>query len=145
MSLRRSYLALFPLLCMFFLWSLTAHGEDAGKFVGEYFSRGHEAGRTGSFMNISLGYDRTATLTEDPGNGQTITLFGHWTASGNGVTITFTPQEGKPAEPAMTFTAGKNALQAATWNHAVWGKEIPPPMQKGGQKVKLHYWTTTNP
>ena len=32
-------------------------------------------------MNLSLGPDGTATVTEDPGNG-TKTLFGHWVDSG---------------------------------------------------------------
>ncbi len=96
-------------------------------------------------MDMSLGYDRTATVTEDPGNGETKTLFGRWIADGNGVTVTFNPQDGKAAEAAMTFTNGKDGLQASTWNHATWGKEVPPPMKKGGQKVKLHYWTSTNP
>jgi hypothetical protein len=145
MSLQKPFLSSLSLLCILLPAPLAAHGDEAGKYVGEYFSRGHEAGRNGSFMNISLGNDYTATVTEDPGTGEITTLFGHWAVAGNGVTVTFLPQEGKPAESPMNFTSGHDGLQATTWNHAVWGKESPPPMQKGGQKVKLHYWTTTNP
>ena len=53
-------------------------------------------------MNLSLGKDGTATVTEDPGNGAT-TLFGHWVDSGSQVTVTFDAVEGKPVEPPMVF------------------------------------------
>jgi hypothetical protein len=115
------------------------------KFVGVYTSRSHDGGKDGSFMNLSLGPDGSATVTEDPGNGTTVTLFGHWADSGSGVTVSFEPQEGKPAEPAMAFASAHDGLQAVTWNRATWGKENPPPMKKGGQKVKDLYWFTTNP
>jgi hypothetical protein len=141
---RLSFLWVF-LFCISVLRLVAAHGDDAGKFVGEYYSHAHEAGRTGSYMNISLGYDRTATVTEDPGNGKMVTLFGHWAVAGNGVTVTFNSQDGQPAEPPMTFSSGKEGLQATTWNHAIWGKETPPPMKRGGQKVRLRYWTTSTP
>ncbi len=95
-------------------------------------------------MNLSLGPDGTATVTEDPGTG-TRTLFGHWVDSGNQVTVTFDAAEGEPAEPPMAFQPGHDGLQAVTWNHATWGKENPPPLKKGGAKVKEHYWFTQNP
>ena len=79
-----------------------------------------------------------------PGDG-TKTLFGHWVDSGSQVTVTFDAEEGKPAEPAMAFQPGHDGLQAVTWNRATWGKENPPPMKKGGAKVKDLYWFTTNP
>ena len=41
--------------------------------------------------------------------------------------------------------AGHDGLQAVTWDHAAWGKENPPPMKKGGAKVKQLYWFTQNP
>jgi hypothetical protein len=144
MSSLKWHVARFSLFVLF-LWPLVGHSSDDGKYVGAYFSHANEAGRTGSYMNLSLGYDRTATLSEDPGTGSETTLFGHWAASANGITLTFDPQEGKPTEPPMTFTSGKEGLQAVNWNHALWGKETPPPMQKGGQKVKQRYWLTTTP
>ncbi len=94
-------------------------------------------------MNLSLGKDGSATVTEDPGT-DSLTLFGHWVDSGSGVTITFDAVEGKPAEPTMVFQSGHDGLQATTWNHAAWGKASPPPMKKG-YKVKQLYWTTTGP
>jgi hypothetical protein len=112
----------------------TAHS----KFAGVYLSR-----NTGLSMNLSLGRDGTATVTEDPGNGAT-TLFGHWVDSGSQVTVTFDAVEGKPAEPPMVFAPGHDGLQAIRWNHASWGKVDPPPMKKGF-KVKQLYWLTTGP
>ena len=114
------------------------------KFVGVYFSRSHDAGRSGSFMNLSLGPDGSATVTEDPGTGMTTTLFGHWAVSSNGVTIQFDPQEGKPPVAAMAFASSHDELQATTWDRSKWGKETPPPMKKGGAKVKELYWFNQN-
>jgi hypothetical protein len=85
-------------------------------------------------MNLSLGADGTATVTEDPGNGTT-TLFGHWVDSGSQVKVTFDAGEGKPVEPPMVFQPGHDGLQAVTWNHATWGNTNPPPM-KNRSKVK---------
>jgi hypothetical protein len=113
------------------------------RFAGVYVSQMHVEAKTGPFMNLSLGKDGTATVTEDPGTG-TRTLFGHWVDTGNQVTVTFDAQEGEPPEPAMAFQPGHDGLQAVTWNHATWGKENPPPMKKGGAKVKDLYWLTTN-
>jgi hypothetical protein len=114
------------------------------KFVGVYMSHPRDGAKSGAFINLSLGRDGTATVTEDPGDG-TKTLFGHWVDSGSQVTVTFDAEEGKPAEPAMAFQPGHDGLQAVTWNRATWGKENPPPMKKGGAKVKDLYWFTTNP
>jgi hypothetical protein len=112
------------------------------RFAGVYLSHFRD-GTKASFMNLSLGRDGTATVTEDPGDGTT-TLFGHWTESGNQVTVTFDSADGKPPEPPMAFEPAHDGLQAITWNHAVWGKDNPPPMKKGF-KVKETYWLTTNP
>jgi hypothetical protein len=135
-------------LCTALLWSpLTALASSTpmhSKFVGVYRSHQHNGPRPAPSMNISLGPDGTATVTEDPGNA-TRTLFGHWVDSGNQVTVTFDAQEGSPAEPPMVFQPEHDGLQAVTWNHATWGKENPPPMKKGGAKVKDLYWFTTNP
>jgi hypothetical protein len=133
-----------PIFGVLLLCTLAARGEDEGKYVGAYYSHTDEAGKDGPSMNVSLGYDRTATVTEDPGTGRTITLFGRWAVNGGGVTITFHPQDGNPAEPPMNFTSGRDGLQATTWNHATWGKATPPPMKKGGAKVKDLYWFTSN-
>jgi hypothetical protein len=115
------------------------------KFVGVYVSQTPDSGREGSFMNLSLGPDGSATVTEDPGTGTTVTLFGHWVDSSSQVTVTFDAQQGEPTEPAMAFEAGHDGLRAVSWNRATWGKVNPPPMRKGGAKVKDLYWFTTNP
>jgi hypothetical protein len=110
--------------------STTTHS----KFVGTYLSPAPKDAKPGPSMNVSLGPDGTATVTEDPGNGTT-TLFGHWVDSGSQVRVTFDAVEGKPAEPPMVFQPGHDGLQAVTWNHATWGKTNPPPM-KNKSKVK---------
>jgi hypothetical protein len=124
--------------------ALAGSTDTHSRFAGVYVSRPQNDTKAGPFMNLSLGRDGTATVTEDPGDG-TRTLFGHWVDTGSQVTVTFDAEEGKPAEPAMAFQPGHGGLQAVTWNRATWGKENPPPMKKGGAKVKDLYWFTTNP
>jgi hypothetical protein len=114
--------------------ALSASTTTHSKFVGTYLSHPGGDAQAGPSMNLSLGADGTATVTEDPGNGTT-TLFGHWVDSGSQVKVTFDAVEGKPAEPPMVFEPGHDGLQAVTWNHSVWGKTNPPPM-KNRAKVK---------
>lgn len=137
--------SLFGTLLLSPMIAFSSNTNAHSKFVGVYISQAQEGGKEGSFMNLSLGPDGSATVTEDPGNSTTTTLFGHWVDSGSQITVTFDAQEGKPAEPAMAFAPGHDGLQAVSWNHATWGKENPPPMKKGGAKVKDHYWFSTNP
>jgi hypothetical protein len=130
----------FPLQVFVAAWLLWVAAALSGsttthsKFVGTYLSDTRDGAQTGPSMNLSLGSDGTATVTEDPGSGIT-TLFGHWIDSGNQVKVTFDAVEGKPAEPPMVFQPGHDGLQAVTWNHATWGKINPPPM-KNRAKVK---------
>ncbi len=129
-----------PLACAL-VWTLSqaAFADNTtvhSRFAGVYLSR-----FTNPSMNLSLGRDGTATVTEDTGNGAT-TLFGHWVDSGSQVTVTFDAVEGKTVEPPMVFQPAHDGLQAVTWNHASWGKLDPPPMKKGF-KVKQLYWLTT--
>jgi hypothetical protein len=129
------------------LSSMVASADNTNahsKFVGVYASQIEQGGKTGS-INLSLGADGSATVTEDPANGNSSTLFGHWVDAGGQVSITFDAQEGKPSEPAMAFALGHDGLQAVTWNHATWGKENPPPMKKDSGKVKSLYWFSENP
>jgi hypothetical protein len=131
-----------PLACAV-VWTLSQaafadYTTVHSRFAGVYLSR-----FTSPSMNLSLGRDGTATVTEDAGNGAT-TLFGHWVDSGSQVTVTFDAVEGKPVEPPMVFQPAHDGLQAVTWNHASWGKVDPPPMKKGF-KVKQLYWLTTGP
>jgi hypothetical protein len=128
------------------LSSMVASADNTNthsKFVGVYASQIEQGGKTGS-INLSLGPDGSATVTEDPANGNSSTLFGHWVDTGSQVSITFDAQEGK-SEPPMAFALGHDGLQAVTWNHATWGKENPPPMKKGNGKVKSLYWFSENP
>ena len=120
-----------------------ASTSSHSRFSGVYMSHAHDGGKAGPSMNLSLGRDGTATVTEDWGRG-TETLFGHWAESGSGVTVTFDALEGRPAEPAMVFQPAHDGLQAVTWNRAAWGASDPPVMKKG-YKVKQLYWLTTGP
>jgi hypothetical protein len=85
-------------------------------------------------MNVSLGLDGTATVTEDAGNG-IVTHFGHWAEDHNQVKVSFAPEGGKPAEPPMTLQAEHDGLRPITWNHATWGKTTPP-VVKSRSRVK---------
>jgi hypothetical protein len=118
-----------------------ASKSPRSSFAGIYLSH---TGKKGPYMDASLGADGTATITEDPGQGIPVTLFGHWVDSGNEITVRFDPVKGKPPEPPLIFEPTHNGLQATSWNHATWGKVTPPPMKKG-YKVKQVYWTTTIP
>jgi hypothetical protein len=137
----RHLLLHFPLACVVVCASLAAVADNTtahSRFAGVYLS--HFALPS---MNLSLGRDGTATVTEDPGTGAT-TLFGHWVDSGSQVTVTFDAVEGAPLESPMVFAPAHDGLQAVTWNRAAWGKANPPPMKKGF-KVKQLYWLTTGP
>jgi hypothetical protein len=115
----------FPLLLMMACPGMTLAGTTMhSRFVGTYV-----AAQPGPTMELSLGPDGTATVTEDPGGAPT-TLFGHWVDTGNQVKVSF-----DATEPPMVFAPGHGGLQAVTWNHATWGAINPPPMKQGG-KVK---------
>jgi hypothetical protein len=130
------------LLACAILWQVSpiALADSTGahsKFAGVYRSQ-----VAGPSLVLSLGADGSATVTEDPGTGA-ITLFGHWVDSGGRVAVNFDAVKGEPVEPPMVFQPAHDGLQAVTWNHASWGKVDPPPMKKGGYKVKESYWFTT--
>src|SRR5580693_3185032 len=72
------------------------------RFVGVYQSRLSAGPMAGPSMNLSLGPDGSATVTEDAGNG-TRTLFGHWVDSGSQVLVTFDASQGRSTEPPMVF------------------------------------------
>jgi hypothetical protein len=117
--------------------STTAHS----RFAGVYRSLPNDGGRQGPSMNVSLGRDGTATVTEDPGPGEK-TLFGHWIDSGSQVKVLFDPNEDRQTPPAMVLQPSHDGLQAVIWDHNAWGNVEPPPMKKGF-KVKTSYWLTT--
>src|SRR5271154_4102350 len=112
-------------------WLLLATGAlDAtppthARFPETYASRSGDDAKPGPSMDVSLGLDGTATVTEDAGNG-TVTHFGHWVETDNQVKVSFDAVEGKPAEPPMTFQSEHDGLRAIAWNHATWGKTRPP-------------------
>ncbi len=126
------------------LWSslpaaLADSSTEHSRFKGVYLSH-----NVGTSMNLSLGADGTATVTESPDGGEARTLFGHWADLGGQVKVTFDAVADAPAEPPMVFQPAHDGLQAVSWNRAAWGNASPPPMKKG-YKVKQTYWLTQNP
>jgi hypothetical protein len=113
------------------VWVLLATGAAGARpitharFAGTYASRSKGEATQGPSMDVSLGLDGTATVTEDAGNG-IVTHFGHWVEIDSQVKVSFDPVEGRPAEPPMTLQAEHDGLRAVSWNHAIWGKTIPP-------------------
>jgi hypothetical protein len=117
----------FGFIC-FTATALSASTTLHSKFVGTYVAPA---------MELSLGSDGSATVTEEPGNN-TITLFGHWAESDSMVKVSFDAVDGQPAEPVMVFKPAHDGLQAVTWNHATWGKDTPPPLKaKARAKERL--------
>ncbi len=104
---------------------LSASTTMHSKFVGTYVAPA---------MELSLGSDGSATITEEPDNNTT-TLFGHWSESDSLVKVTFDGVNGQTPEPAMVFKPAHDGLQAISWNHATWGKAVPPAM-KAKARVK---------
>lgn len=103
-------------------------------FAGTYASRSGDGKKPGSSMEISLGLDGTATVTEDAGNGA-MTHFGHWVEKDKQVKISFEAVDGKPPEAPMTLQTERGGLRAITWNRAIWGKTTPP-LVKSRSRVK---------
>jgi hypothetical protein len=119
---------------LFATGALHAVETTHARFAGTYASRSGDGKKPGPSMNVSLGMDGTATVTEDAGNGA-ITHFGHWVETDKQVKVSFDAVDGKPAEPSMTLQAERDGLRAIAWNHATWGKTTPP-VVKSRSRVK---------
>jgi len=104
---------------------LSATPTTQAKFAGTYASRPKEDAKPGPTMDLSLGVDGTATVTEDAGNGA-VTHFGHWVETNGQVKVSFDPVQGTPAEPPITLQAEHDGLRAIAWNRNTWGKTTPP-------------------
>ncbi len=113
---------------------LSATPITHAKFAGTYASRAKDDAKPGPSMDLSLGLDGTATVTEDAGNGA-VTHFGHWVETNSQVKVSFDPVQGTPAEPPITLQAEHDGLRAIAWNHATWGKTTPPAL-KSRTRVK---------
>jgi hypothetical protein len=119
---------------LFVTSGLGAVETTPAKFAGTYASRSGDGKKSGSSMEVSLGMDGTATVTEDAGNGA-ITHFGRWVEAGKQLKVSFDAVDGKPAEPPMTLQPEHDGLRATTWNHSTWGKTTPP-VVKSRSRVK---------
>jgi hypothetical protein len=114
--------------------ALNATPSNHSKFAGTYTSRAKDDTKPGPTLDLSLGLDGTATVTEDPGNGA-VTHFGHWEETGGQVKVSFDPVQGRPAEPPMTLQSEHAGLRAIAWNHTIWGNATPPVL-KARNRVK---------
>jgi hypothetical protein len=119
---------------LFTAGALGAVETTHARFAGTYASRSGDGKKPGPSMEVSLGMDGTATVTEDAGNGA-ITHFGHWIEIDKQVKVSFDAVDGKPAEPPMTLQPKRDGLRAIEWNHATWGKTTPP-LVKSRSRVK---------
>src|SRR5271163_1174663 len=107
--------------CLLFpMAALGASPATHARYAGTYASNSASDAKPGPSMDVSLGLDGTATVTEDAGSG-TVTHFGHWAETDNQVTVSFDAVDGKPADPPMTFLAEHDELRAISWNHSTWG------------------------
>ena len=101
--------------------ALSATPTTHAKFAGTYASRAKDDTKPGPTMDLSLGLDGTATVTEDAGNGA-VTHFGHWAETNGQVKVSFDPVQGTSAEPPMTLQAEHDGLRAIAWNHTTWAR-----------------------
>src|ERR1700721_1091493 len=121
--------------CLLFATSAFGAVETTpARFAGTYASPPGDSKKPGPSMEVSLGMDGTATVTEDAGSGA-VTHFGHWGESGKQLKVSFDPSDGKPPEPPMTLQPEHDGRRAITWNHAPWGKTTPP-LVKSRARVK---------
>jgi hypothetical protein len=82
-------------------------------------------------INLSLGADGSATVSQSPTGEDEITTFGHFKVSGGQLTITFDPSpDGKGTPAPMVFSTGHNELTPVAYDHSLWPKLPPPPMHK---------------
>jgi hypothetical protein len=84
-------------------------------------------------INVSLGADGSATVSQSPHGDDETTAFGTFKVSGGQIVITFDPPpNGKGPTPApMTFSTGHNELTPVAYDHSLWDKLPPPPLKKG--------------
>jgi hypothetical protein len=127
---------------LFATGALGAVETTPARFAGTYASRSGDGTKPGPSMEISLGIDGTATVTEDAGNGA-VTRFGHWVESGKQLKVSFDTIDGKPAGPPLTLQPEHDGLRAVTWNRATWGQATPP-LVKSRSRVKQRL-TDKNP
>jgi hypothetical protein len=154
--LPRALSAALLLLCAVPLQARDNASKLAGNWKGQTYARGetYEQSREGAYairhhtIELSLGDDGTATLTESPNAVSSTTRFGHWTYSEHRLTLTLDPAAGSttPESPASTegpavaqpnfsgnvlvFDVGHGELIPATWDAAVWGKAGPPHLKR---------------
>jgi hypothetical protein len=99
--------------------------ESLSQSEMQEFSLKHES------INLSLGGDGSATLSQSPHGDDEITYFGHFKVSGGQVIITFDPApDGKGTPAPMAFSSGHNELTPVTYDHSLWSKLPPPPLHR---------------
>jgi len=90
---------------------------------GQYSVRHHT-------IELDLGGDGTATLTQSPAGTDEITSFAHWSVAGDTLSLTFDPSGTMPAPSPMTFRIRHKTLVPVTYDHSLWPKLPPPPLNR---------------
>jgi hypothetical protein len=152
----RALSAALLLLCAVPLHARESASRLAGNWKGQTYARGetYEQSREGAYairhhtIELSLGEDGSATLTESPDAVSSTTRFGHWTYGEHRLTVTLdSANDSAPTESpgqhdgtvaaqakssgnVLVFTVGHGELIPATWDAAVWGKAGPPHLKR---------------
>jgi hypothetical protein len=121
--------------------ALSATPTTHAKFAGTYASRAKDDAKPGPTMDLSLGLDGTATVTEDAGNGA-VTHFGHWVETDGQVMVSFEPGAGDtcgtsddPPGRARRPAGDRVESHHLGQDHTTWGKTTPPVL-KSRNRVK---------
>ena len=150
--LRMSALRLPPraaaIFCVLIFAGAQSHASDhpkkyAGLWRGETLSKGETRAEfrdgTGASrhhtIELSLGPDGSATITQSPDAVSETTTFGHWTASGDQLTLLpdpAPPLAGEPSQPPspMSFTISHGELTPVAWDHTLWKAQGPPKLHR---------------
>jgi hypothetical protein len=131
-------------LALLALLPLAVHAGDknpwakyAGTYKGETRAKGEtlEQSQEGTYairhhtIALDLGKDGTATLSQSPTGENEITSFAHWTVEGDILKLTFDPIDKQPTPAPMTFRVEHKALKPVIYDHSLWPKLPPPPLE----------------
>ncbi len=149
-ALRLPHCAVFAALLLFAvpLFANDHPKKYAGQWKGETYSKGETRAeaREGTLatrhhtLELSLGDDGTATVTQSPDAVSETTSFAHWSVSGNQLTLTFDAPSAQASEakpdaategPApLSFAIGHGELTPLTWDHRLWKGQGPPTLHR---------------
>ncbi len=134
--------------------AIPLHGSDhpkkyAGLWKGETYGKGETRAdtREGAFaarhhtIELSLGPDGTATVTQSPDAVSETTGFAHWNVSGDQLMLVFDvaaaanpavpePNQTSQPTPPLTFAISHGELTPIAWDHSLWKAQGPPKLHR---------------